>query len=70
MSNLLLQEPSKAFADLIYVIETATLVGLTSEKEVLPTFQELWRMRKTLNKAAGPKLESIRKRLRNMYIYI
>ena len=70
LSELLPQESSRAFADLVYVIETATLLGLTSEKEVLPTFQELWRMRKTLNEAAGPKLESIRKRLRDMIYMI
>jgi Predicted oxidoreductases (related to aryl-alcohol dehydrogenases) len=70
LSESLPQESSRAFADLVYVIETATLLGLTSEKEVLSTFQELWRMRKTLNKTAGPKLESIRKRLHDMCIYI
>ena len=70
LSKPLLQEPSKAFTDLVYAIKTATLLGLTSEKEVLSTFQERWKMRKTLNEGAGPKLESIRKRLRDMCINI
>ena len=65
LSKSLPGESSRAFADLVYVIETATLLGLTSEKD-LPTFQELWRMRKTLNEDAGPKLERIQKRLREI----
>ncbi|MCL0077253.1 hypothetical protein M1O12_04475, partial [Dehalococcoidia bacterium] len=62
----LAQEPSKAFVDLVYAIETATLLGLTSEKEVLPIFQELYGMRKALAEEAVPKLETIRNRLRDV----
>ena len=32
------------FVNLVYVIETSILLGLTSEKEVLPIFQELYGM--------------------------
>ncbi len=66
LSEPLPQESSKAFVDLVYVIETAILLGLTSEKEVLPIFQELYGMRKTLDKEADPKLESIRNQLRDL----
>ncbi|MCL0069490.1 aldo/keto reductase, partial [Dehalococcoidia bacterium] len=66
LSKPLAQEPSKAFVDLVYAIETATLLGLTSEKEVLPIFQELYGMRKALAEEAVPKLETIRNRLRDV----
>lgn len=66
LSKPLPKESSKAFANLVYVIETAILLGLTSEKEVLPIFQELYRLRKTLDENAGPKLESIRNQLRGI----
>ncbi len=39
------------------------LLGLTYEKYVLPIFQEIYVMRKTLDKQADPKLESIRNQL-------
>ena len=63
LSKLLPKESSKAFVNLVYVIETAILLGLTSEKEVLPIFRELYGMRKALDEDARPKLENIRKRL-------
>jgi len=63
LSKLLPKESSKAFVNLVYVIETAILLGLTSEKEVLPIFRELYGMRKALDEDAVPKLENIRKRL-------
>ena len=63
LSKPLQKESSKAFVNLVYVIETAILLGLTSEKEVLPIFQELYRMRKALDEDVVPKLENIRKRL-------
>ncbi|MGB6369675.1 MAG: aldo/keto reductase [Atribacterota bacterium] len=64
LSKPLLQESYKDFfADLVYVIETAILLGLTSEKEILPIFRELYGMRKALDEDVVPKLENIRKRL-------
>ena len=54
------------FVNLVYVIETAILLGLTSEKEVLPIFRELYGIRKTLDEDARSKLENIRKRLRSI----
>ena len=63
LSKPLPKESSKDFVNLVYVIETSILLGLTSEKEVLPIFQELYGMRKTLSEDAVSKLENIRKRL-------
>jgi aryl-alcohol dehydrogenase-like predicted oxidoreductase len=59
-------EPAQAFTDLVYVIETAVLLGLVAEKSVLPVLQELFGMRDGLDEDAGAKLESIRERLREL----
>ncbi len=40
-----LQEPQRAFVDLIYVIETALSLGIVKEKEILPVFYELYSLR-------------------------
>jgi len=66
LSKTLPKESSKAFVNLVYVIETAILLDLTSEKEVLPIFQELYGIRKTLDEDARPKIENIRKQLRSI----
>ena len=66
LSKPMPKESSKAFVNLVYVIETAILLGLTSEKEVLPIFRELYGIRKTLDEDARSKLENIRKRLRSI----
>ncbi|MBT9149434.1 MAG: General stress protein 69 [Dehalococcoidia bacterium] len=66
LSKPLPKESSKAFVNLVYVIETAILLGLTSEKEGLPIFQELYGLRKALDEDAGPKLESIQTQLRGI----
>jgi len=60
------QNSSQAFTDLIYAIETALSIGLTSEKEILPIFQELWGLRKTLDEDAAQKLPSIQLQLRKL----
>jgi aryl-alcohol dehydrogenase-like predicted oxidoreductase len=62
-----LQEPQRAFVDLIYAIETGMSLHLISEKEVLPVFYELYGMKEELNKSGiEPKLEKIRAQLRNL----
>jgi aryl-alcohol dehydrogenase-like predicted oxidoreductase len=62
----LADEPEQAFTDLVYVIETAVLLGLVAEKGVLPVLQELFGVREGLDEDARPKLESIRERLREL----
>lgn len=64
LSSQIPKDQSQAFSDLIYAIETALAIGLTSEEEILPVFQELWGMRKTLDEDVLPKLTSIQHRLR------
>lgn len=62
-----LQEPQKAFVDLIYVIETGMSLHLISEEKVLPVFYELYGMKKKLNeKGIESKLEKIQVQLRNL----
>lgn len=61
LSSPLAEDSSRAFSDLIYVIETALSIGLTSEKEILPVFQELWGLRKTLDEDAVAKLNRIQR---------
>ena len=60
------EEPFQAFVDLVYAIETALLLGLTSEKEILPIAQELYGMRKALDEASLSRLESAQNRLRDL----
>lgn len=66
LSTPLPQEPFRAFIDLVYAIETALLLGLTSEKEILPMARELYGMRKAVDEAGRPKLESAQNRLHEM----
>lgn len=63
LSEPLPPDPSQAFKDLVYVIETAILLGLTSEEKVLPTFMTLYGMREALDENASPRLEEIRHQL-------
>ena len=63
LSQALPQEFSKAFADLVYVMEMAMLHQLVEEKEILPVLYELFGMRKSQNTA---DLESIQKALNSM----
>jgi len=62
-----LQEPQKAFVDLIYVIETAVSLGIIEEKEILPIFHELYGLRKELDKEdVSEKLKDIQGQLRKV----
>jgi len=62
-----LQEPQRAFVDLIYVIETALSLGIIEEKEILPLFYELYSLRKELDKEnVNEKLKDIQAQLRKV----
>ncbi len=62
-----LQEPQRAFVDLIYAIETAVSLGITKEKEILPIFYELYGLRKELDKKGiGKKLKDVQLHLRKV----
>jgi hypothetical protein len=59
-------DPSSAFKDLIYVIETALRLGRIKESEMMPTFYRLYGLRKELDDQVGPKLSAIQGKLRNL----
>ena len=59
-------DSSQAFTDVIYVIETALALGLTTEEEILPLFRELYGLREELSEATIPQLTDIQGRLRTM----
>ncbi len=62
-----LPEPQEAFVDLIYVIETSMALHLVAEEEVLPTFRQLYGMKKELaQKGIKTKLKDIQTQLRNL----
>ena len=63
------QDPQKAFIDLIYVIETAMSLRLVKEKEVLPIFYELYGLKKKSDvKGVESKLEKIRVQLSDLIL--
>jgi aryl-alcohol dehydrogenase-like predicted oxidoreductase len=66
LAGSLSEEPLEAFVDLVYVIESALLLNLTTEREILPTFQELYGLRRKLEHDAPQKLAAIQQRLRSL----
>ena len=63
LSQPLPSEASQAFKDLVYVIETAISLDLTSEREVIPIFQELYELREQLDASPHTQLEKVRSEL-------
>lgn len=62
-----LQEPQRAFVDLIYAIETAVSLAIVEEEEILPIFYELYSLRKELDKEkVSEKLKDIQAQLRKV----
>jgi len=59
-------DPRTAFRDLVYVMETALRLRMVEESEVLPTFFELYDLRKTLDQKSGSSLDAIQAELREM----
>jgi hypothetical protein len=59
-------DPETAFNDLVYVMETAVLLGMASEGEVMATFLELFSLRGALDENARRKMQGIQHHLRGM----
>ena len=59
------KDPIAAFTDLIYIIETAVLLNLVEESELLPAFIELFQLRDELERDIRPELERIHQILRD-----
>ncbi len=63
LSEPLLSDPAQAFKDLVYTVETAVLLGLTTEEKIMPTFMMLYELRQGLDENASPRLDEIRRQL-------
>jgi aryl-alcohol dehydrogenase-like predicted oxidoreductase len=61
--NPLPTEPQQAFVDLVYVAETAVLLGLVSETAMLPLFHQLIGLRRDLGPGAAPRLATLQQEL-------
>lgn len=58
------RDPERAFNDLVYVLETAIILGQVTEGDVMPAFEELFALRKMLDEAARRKMLGIQTYLR------
>ena len=56
-------EPESAFADLVYVLETAAEMELASEEEILPVYGKLMPLRKRAVSDALEELQAVRAEL-------
>ncbi|MFW6040590.1 MAG: aldo/keto reductase [Thermoplasmatota archaeon] len=68
LRNPLKKDTNKAFSDLIYVIETSIQHSLTTEKDILPTFQKLWSLKDSKGGIARENLKAIQKELRTILL--
>jgi aryl-alcohol dehydrogenase-like predicted oxidoreductase len=59
-------DPESAFNDLVYVMETAVMLGYARESEVMPAFRELLALRKSLDVSALRKMAGIQHLLRGI----
>jgi hypothetical protein len=57
----------RAFADLVYVIETLAERDLAAEEEILPLFQTLWALRGQRDAAALRQMRELQTRLRREF---
>ncbi|MGE5593232.1 MAG: aldo/keto reductase [Betaproteobacteria bacterium] len=66
-SSPLPRDPQAAFRDLVYALDTAAAIGMCTEAQVVPLFEELLAFQKTPGEhaqhAQGGSLEEIRRRL-------
>jgi aryl-alcohol dehydrogenase-like predicted oxidoreductase len=56
-------DPQQAFTDLVYAVETAVMLAMVAETDIMPLFQELFGLRQTLDDTALPQLTAIQQRL-------
>ena len=66
VNDPLSSNPSQAFNDLIYVMETAVNMDMLSEDLVRSVFMELWPLRNKLDGSSLSKLADIQKRLKTL----
>lgn len=68
LSEPLPQEPAAAFKDLVYAIDTAVLLDLSSEESVMPMLHDLFGIRRKLDAQASPRLRRIQDQLGNLIL--
>lgn len=68
LSENAITDPSSAFVDLVYAIETSIELGMTSVTDVVPLFRELYGMRGQLDVSSVEKLADLRGRLRHLIL--
>jgi aryl-alcohol dehydrogenase-like predicted oxidoreductase len=56
-------DPQQAFVDLVYAVETAVLLAIVTETDIMPLFQELFSLRRTLDDNALLQLTTIQQKL-------
>jgi hypothetical protein len=60
------KDPQKAFEDLLYVLETAIIIGSVREADVVPAFKELFALRGNFDEDAQQKMKGIQILLRDL----
>lgn len=59
------EDLQKAFEDLVYVLETAIIIGMVDEADVVAPFKQLFALRENLDDQAHRKMEALQKELRD-----
>lgn len=59
-------DPQQAFVDLVYAVETAVLLEMVTETDIMPLFLGLFGLRQTLNDDALPQLTAIQQELQTV----
>jgi hypothetical protein len=60
-------QPVDAFADLVYLVETLVDLGVATEREILPLFQQLWAVRGEEDAAALEQMRAVQEKLREQF---
>jgi aryl-alcohol dehydrogenase-like predicted oxidoreductase len=60
-------QPADAFADLIYLLETLVDLGVATEREILPLFQQLWVVRGQEDAGALEQMQAVQEELREQF---
>lgn len=68
LTQPLANEPEQAFNDLVYILETAIMVGDVEEEDVIAAFRELFTLRQNLDMEAWRKMQGIQAYLRDVIV--
>lgn len=68
LTQPLADDPEQAFNDLVYILETAIMVGDVEEQDVIAAFRELFTLRDSLDSDAWRKMQGIQAYLRDAIV--